>query len=54
MEDDDEQPVKLFEFKKPMELFASKKMVKICAPMVRYTKYCNYIKNKTVLSNRYL
>lgn len=33
-----ENSVKLFTYKKPMELFESKEFVKICAPMVRYTK----------------
>ena len=32
-----------FSYKKPMELFESKEMVKICAPMVRYTKYLHEI-----------
>ena len=36
---DDYHEVKPFEYKRPMELFASNEMVKICAPMVRYTKY---------------
>lgn len=27
-----------FTWKKPLELFAEKDMVKICAPMVRYSK----------------
>ena len=36
--DNDPTPVKLYEYKKPMELFESGEMVKICAPMVRYTK----------------
>ncbi len=35
---DEEQVVKLYEYKKPMELFENSKMVKICAPMVRYSK----------------
>lgn len=34
----DPSPVPLFTYKKPMELFESGEMVKICAPMVRYTK----------------
>ncbi len=33
-----DETVKLFTYQKPMELFATKKYVKICAPMVRYTK----------------
>jgi hypothetical protein len=36
---ENEEVVKLFEYKKPMQLFESSNMVKICAPMVRYTKY---------------
>ena len=32
------KPVKIFSYKKPMELFEQNQMVKICAPMVRYTK----------------
>jgi hypothetical protein len=36
---ENEQVVKLFEYKKPMELFERSNMVKICAPMVRYTKF---------------
>ena len=35
---DDPQLRPLFTYKKPMELFESGEMVKICAPMVRYTK----------------
>lgn len=31
-------PIKLFTYKKPMEMFESGNMVKLCAPMVRYTK----------------
>lgn len=30
--------IKKFEYKKPLELFESNEMVKLCAPMVRYTK----------------
>lgn len=33
--DDDKEE---FRWKKPLELFAEKDMVKICAPMVRYSK----------------
>ncbi len=33
-----DKPVKLFSYKKPLELLEQNKMVKICAPMVRYTK----------------
>lgn len=36
--DIEDEPVKLFTYKKPMELFETSDMVKICAPMVRYTK----------------
>lgn len=32
------EPVKLFTYKKPLELFESLPMVKISAPMVRYSK----------------
>ncbi len=35
---DDLEVRQLFTYKKPMELFESGEMVKICAPMVRYTK----------------
>jgi hypothetical protein len=35
---DDLEMVKLYDYKKPMELFSESNMVKICAPMVRYTK----------------
>jgi tRNA-dihydrouridine synthase 4 len=34
----DASPVKLFTYKKPTEMFESGAMVKLCAPMVRYTK----------------
>ena len=32
-EEEEEKPVKLFTYKKPMELFESLDMVKICAPV---------------------
>lgn len=35
-EETDEDNV--FSFKKPLELFEEKKIVRICAPMVRYSK----------------
>jgi hypothetical protein len=35
---EEDSPVKIFNYKKPLELFESNEMVKICAPMVRYTK----------------
>lgn len=35
---ENETPVKLFQYKKPLELFNELEMVKLCAPMVRYTK----------------
>ena len=30
--------VEEFEYQSPLELFENKKLVKICAPMVRYSK----------------
>ncbi len=36
--DEGDQEDVIFSYKKPMELFSDKKMVKICAPMVRYSK----------------
>lgn len=43
MADEDEENGKNFksssrEYKKPLELFEEKKIVRICAPMVRYSK----------------
>jgi hypothetical protein len=34
----DETPAMLFNYKRPLELFEVSNMVKLCAPMVRYTK----------------
>lgn len=36
---DNESSVQIFSYKKPMELFQELEMVRICAPMVRYTKF---------------
>lgn len=34
--------VKDFNYTTPLELFKEKKVVKICAPMVRYSKYVTF------------
>ena len=36
------QNMKELHYEKPLELFANKNLVKICAPMVRYSKWVNF------------
>ena len=38
LENGEESKVNTYTYKKPMELFDEKEVVKICAPMVRYSK----------------
>ena len=37
-EDEESDEENAFKFKKPLELFEEKEVVRICAPMVRYSK----------------
>lgn len=37
-EDEESDEEDAFKFKKPLELFEEKQVVRICAPMVRYSK----------------
>ena len=37
-EDEESEDENAFKFKKPLELFEEKRVVRICAPMVRYSK----------------
>ena len=42
-----------FIYEKPLQLFEEKKVVRMCAPMVRYSKWVQYREERRVLQARF-